>query len=158
MIHFEAGLPLSGLKAQLAIARLAKVGEIQRTLPAEAAVAELADQIPLQVLLRSDRPAEEIRQAADVAGVALIELEEGISEFLPNTPPNPAVAAAAASEPIVDHEEEAAASAAVPVEATESKSKVAQTVRVDIDRLDNLMNLAGELVVNKARLCRSRGR
>jgi two-component system chemotaxis sensor kinase CheA len=31
------------------------------------------------------------------------------------------------------------------------KSKVAETVRVDIDRLDNLMNLAGELVVNKAR-------
>lgn len=33
----------------------------------------------------------------------------------------------------------------------EAKSKVAETVRVDIERLDNLMNLAGELVVNKAR-------
>lgn len=30
-------------------------------------------------------------------------------------------------------------------------SKVSETMRVDIDRLDNLMNLAGELVVNRAR-------
>ncbi len=29
-------------------------------------------------------------------------------------------------------------------------SKVAETMRVDIDRLDNLMNLAGELIVNRA--------
>ena len=43
--------------------------------------------------------------------------------------------------------------APVPAEAkaTESKAKVAETVRVEIDRLDNLLNLAGELVVNKAR-------
>ena len=30
-------------------------------------------------------------------------------------------------------------------------AKVAETMRVDIDRLDNLMNLVGELVVNRAR-------
>ena len=35
--------------------------------------------------------------------------------------------------------------------AGDAKSKVVETVRVDIERLDNLMNLAGELVVNKAR-------
>lgn len=33
----------------------------------------------------------------------------------------------------------------------ESQSKVVETVRVDIQRLDRLMNLAGELVVNRAR-------
>ncbi len=32
-----------------------------------------------------------------------------------------------------------------------AKTKAAETLRVDIDRLDNLMNLAGELVVNRAR-------
>jgi two-component system, chemotaxis family, sensor kinase CheA len=35
--------------------------------------------------------------------------------------------------------------------AIESQSKVVETVRVDIQRLDRLMNLAGELVVNRAR-------
>jgi len=32
------------------------------------------------------------------------------------------------------------------------RAKVGQTMRVDIDRLDNLMNLTGELVLNRARL------
>jgi two-component system chemotaxis sensor kinase CheA len=44
-------------------------------------------------------------------------------------------------------------SAAVPKPAT----KVAETMRVDIERLDNLMNLAGELVVNRARFVQFAG-
>lgn len=48
--------------------------------------------------------------------------------------------------------EETPARESVPGTAGESsKSRVIDTVRVDIDRLDNLMNLAGELIVNKAR-------
>ena len=149
LIHFEPGLPLVDLKAQLAVARLAALGVVQRTLPGEKELARLADQMPLQVLLESERSAEEIRQAADVAGVALIEVEEGACEFLPS-------AAAKPMAPSVDLEEEVATTAAIPiataaVEPTEAKAKLAETVRVDIDRLDNLMNLAGELVVNKAR-------
>lgn len=35
---------------------------------------------------------------------------------------------------------------------TASKNKLSQTVRVDIERLDNLMNLVGELVINRTRL------
>ena len=31
------------------------------------------------------------------------------------------------------------------------KAKIAETIRVDSDRLDHLMNLAGELVITKAR-------
>jgi two-component system chemotaxis sensor kinase CheA len=147
LIHFEAGLPLLDLKAQLALARLAEIGAIQRTAPAEPELGRLAEQIPLQILLQTERLAEEIRLAADVAGAALIELEEGVSEFLPTAPAKQA--APAAPEAPVEHEDEVAA--VVTAEPAEGKSKVAETVRVDIDRLDNLMNLAGELVVNKAR-------
>lgn len=46
--------------------------------------------------------------------------------------------------------EEAPAKVAAPA-AIETTGKVAETVRVEIDRLDHLMNLAGELVINKAR-------
>ena len=46
----------------------------------------------------------------------------------------------------------APAPAAKPVVAAEArKPKVAETVRVDVDRLDNLMNLAGELVISRSR-------
>jgi len=36
--------------------------------------------------------------------------------------------------------------------AAPAKNKLSQTVRVDIERLDNLMNLVGELVINRTRL------
>ena len=42
--------------------------------------------------------------------------------------------------------------------ADKASAKVAETMRVDIDRLDNLMNLAGELVVNRARFQQISGR
>ena len=35
--------------------------------------------------------------------------------------------------------------------ATSRKPKIAETIRVESDRLDHLMNLAGELVITKAR-------
>jgi two-component system chemotaxis sensor kinase CheA len=48
----------------------------------------------------------------------------------------------------------AAAQAAPPLAGPKperAKSKIAETIRVDSDRLDHLMNLAGELVITKAR-------
>ncbi|MEK6235892.1 MAG: hypothetical protein N2C14_14380, partial [Planctomycetales bacterium] len=38
-----------------------------------------------------------------------------------------------------------------PSSRSKSPTRVAETMRVDIERLDNLLNLAGELVVNRAR-------
>ena len=40
---------------------------------------------------------------------------------------------------------------AEPTPSIEPRKKVAETVRVDVDRLDQLMNLAGELVISKSR-------
>ena len=53
-------------------------------------------------------------------------------------------------------EKERVASSAAESEAAagagdRASSKIAETMRVDIDRLDHLMNLAGELVINRAR-------
>jgi two-component system chemotaxis sensor kinase CheA len=39
-------------------------------------------------------------------------------------------------------------------ESTQSRNKPTETIRVDIDRLDQLMNLTGQLVINKARFGR----
>ncbi len=41
---------------------------------------------------------------------------------------------------------------AAPKKSTESAKKASQTVRVDIGRLDKMMNLVGELVIGKARI------
>lgn len=49
-------------------------------------------------------------------------------------------------------DEVAAVSEADNIVGSKKVSKIKQTVRVDIDRLDNLMNLVGELVMHKGRL------
>ncbi|CFX66112.1 Signal transduction histidine kinase, core [Syntrophomonas zehnderi OL-4] len=53
-----------------------------------------------------------------------------------------------------ENKSEVASSAATANDADNNKKahKIKQTVRVDIDRLDNLMNLVGELVMHKGRL------
>jgi two-component system chemotaxis sensor kinase CheA len=159
VIRFESGLPLLDLKAELAIARLAEVGTVLRTLPAVPDLARLDDQTAFQVLMETDRPLDEVRQAADVAGVALIELDEGAADFLAAvsqsivfdaSPSQPSKIDPPTNVQIEEPEAEVAAPVAV-TEPAEAKAKLAETVRVDIERLDNLMNLAGELVVNKAR-------
>jgi len=52
------------------------------------------------------------------------------------------------------------AEAAKPAEANKQRTppKVGETIRVDLERLDQLMNLGGELVINKARLTQIHGR
>jgi two-component system, chemotaxis family, sensor kinase CheA len=52
-------------------------------------------------------------------------------------PPKPAVASAGAS---------------TPPNAEQKRSSIHQTIRVDIERLDSLLNLVGELVINRTRI------
>lgn len=71
--------------------------------------------------------------------------------------PAPAPAAAAAPAPAAKLAAKPAAKPAAkapakPAAAAEKKHHASQSVRVDIEKLDNLMNLVGELVINKVRL------
>jgi two-component system, chemotaxis family, sensor kinase CheA len=67
-------------------------------------------------------------------------LEEGLKVSGPAPVPAPAAVNGPGSEP-----------AAAKPAAVAAKGKIAETIRVDSDRLDHLMNLAGELVITKAR-------
>jgi two-component system chemotaxis sensor kinase CheA len=169
VVHFEPDLPLADLKAELVLTRVSEIGTVRDTQPARSALGNLPELRLLQVLLTTDHPAEEIRAIADVDGVETVEIEEGTNEFAAVGPAvvlavEPAVVAvmeSAASDlhqargrAAPEHDAGAAQSPTVTAatgEAGDARSKVVETVRVDIGRLDNLMNLAGELVVNKAR-------
>lgn len=63
--------------------------------------------------------------------------------------PTPVSAAKSAAKPAA---KPAAKAPAKPAPAAEKKHHASQSVRVDIEKLDNLMNLVGELVINKVRL------
>lgn len=126
VIHFQPGIQLPDLKAELVLARLATVGTLVSCEPSAETLRGRADLRMLAVKLSSSADQQAIQAAADADGVDRIEL---------------GIAAAPATETLA-----AAGPAAAPT--------VVETVRVDVQRLDDLMNLAGELVVNRARFAR----
>ncbi|EAQ81446.1 chemotaxis protein CheA [Blastopirellula marina] len=69
-------------------------------------------------------------------------------EPTPAVPASPTKVAAAAPKP---PSPAASPGAAARPKGVDSSSKPAETLRVDIERLDQLMNLAGQLVINRAR-------
>jgi two-component system, chemotaxis family, sensor kinase CheA len=170
-VRLEPELPLSDVKAELICNRLTELGTVLATRPSPGEFHRLEETPLLQLVVESERSAGELRSAADVDGVASMEVEEGIEDLSawPVTDEAPVLQKEppAASEPADAAGEEAARPAAtvpdVPAasvadtqastagEVQESRSLVAETLRVDVDRLDHLMNLAGELVVNQAR-------
>jgi len=163
LVQFESNLALADLKAELVLTRLSAVADIRQTHPPRETLPEIVELRSLQVLLHTARASDDIRSAADVDGVELIEIFAGETSLesqptvapapIPEAEPKPAptVAAPELAPPADVPEAAAPVGIAAVSDATGDKSKVVETVRVDIARLDNLMNLAGELVVNRAR-------
>jgi two-component system chemotaxis sensor kinase CheA len=171
--YLQRNIELPHLKAELIAMRLEELGELAKVSPPLEACQQMASLGTLQVWLRTAATESQVRSAADVAGVDLLEIEAVGDEW--EEPDQPVAAspshdreeeATVSAKAASTHPEETARPAAasthgessreLPKEAPESvvadsKSKVVETVRVDIDRLDRLMNLTGELVVNRAR-------
>jgi len=122
-LHFAPGLAMADIKAELVLARLATLGTVIETIPPASEFAAQAELRSLEVVLRTAAAGGAIAIAADVDGVARVELD------IP-PPERPAAAVAAAS--------------------SETTAAI-ETMRVDVERLDVLMNLVGELVVTRAR-------
>ncbi len=165
IIYFDRNIELPELKAELILARVRELAEITRLSPAIQDIASLVELRTLQIWVRTVRSDAELRAVAEVVGVELLEIDAvesetsvlvatdavgftptGVAPGLRNEISMPPVAANAFTAPT-----EPVPSVDVPTHTSEGPSKVAETVRVDIQRLDKLMNLAGELVVNRAR-------
>ena len=128
-IVFEPNLPLVGLKAQLLCSKLANLGEVRYLDPPAADIETLEEIATIEFRRRhrqdaGSRAAICCRSRASNS-VAIEPLERApfaSRDALPTAPP---------AEPGV---------------------KPAETLRVDIERLDQLMNLAGQLAIGKARM------
>ncbi|HZQ82067.1 MAG TPA: chemotaxis protein CheA [Gaiellaceae bacterium] len=116
---------MPSVRAFQTIAALADHGEVLASAPAEAAVEQFGGDT-IEVWLASDHEADTIQASAaavpDVASATTTELSAPKAEAAPEA-------------------------AAAPVR--ERKSNGAATVRVDAERLDQLMHLMGELVVHR---------
>ncbi len=153
---------LKAARAYMVVNRLEEMGDIIKTEPSVEALENEEFGMEFSVFIGSSSPSEEIRQAAlkisDVASVDLREVRSGSSESARPDEPEPR---AARSEPVRPEAPKAepakpeapkAAVGGAPAAKAEGSKKASQTVRVDIGRLDKLMNLVGELVIGRARI------
>lgn len=168
VIFLQAGLPLAGLKAGLLYERLSHTGEICYFDPPRDKLEELdqLDRVCFGVV--TEQPAEVVRRQLEAGGVDRVVFEPfGVADSSPatlgqQTPPpqactRPPVAEKRASQPPGggkpnDRRADQAARRAPAASTADSAARPNETLRVDIGRLDRLMNLAGELVINRAQL------
>ncbi len=145
--YFSPTLELPELKAELILARITELGTVLRISPTRDDWASVAALGTFQLWVRTNRTDRELRGAAEVIGVDLLEVDsvsdDSFAEESAGT-----VDSEVSTPPVHPMQVPLAPATAASVE---GKSVVAETLRVDIERLDRLMNLAGELIVNRAR-------
>ena len=165
-VELRPGLPMAEMKAELIVTRLASLGAIIDCQPPRGSFAEASKLELLEVILATTATATDIETAAHADGVTAVFAEAvpaGSRAVTMET-----AAAPLASEPDdMEADEQAelrqpttettmtSATDAAPIRGDSNAARgpaLVETVRVDVDRLDVLLNLTGELVVNRARL------
>jgi len=177
IVLFEDQLQLKDLKAQSIAAALGNLGEVKATRPS---LDELGDDDfdAFDVIVNTTHSIDQMIEASMLEGVTEIEirvprepdrkplakvtLPKILAALNPSGFTTPSLTNPSAtvldevSETALDSPSNEPLGEPVPKESLTSKptkktlSKVVDTMRVDIGRLDLLMNLAGELVVNRA--------
>ncbi len=166
---------LKSARSYMVMNALEELGEVIRTIPPAEDLEQEAFERSFEVILITGSEEEQIREA--VLGISEIEsadtqiinlgvastpqppqsstpvVEQKSAETAPATAPAPTPApksSAPANKPAPPAAGGGQSSAANA--AAQKKSHAGQSVRVDIEKLDTLMNLMGELVINKVRL------
>ncbi len=166
VIHINAHVTLKEIKARSVASLLDDLGEIKATRPDLAELEEAHELLVFDVILFTEHSPQRIIEVALVDGVDAIDVRQPRDSEAPSIATSrdrPQAVAPSTSEPDGPETEgdsiagkdpgEGSAQTDVPPESTSPKAtgnKISETMRVDIDRLDQLMSLAGELVVNRA--------
>ncbi len=153
-VTLDKGCLLKAARAFIIFQILERNSEI---LKAEPKVEDIEDEKfddRFTVIVVSKEPAaffdKEINSVAEVSGVQVISLEAGM---LVGVQDGAAGDADSSKDSETSVQEEGTAKTAVAADASKGKAqKTGKTVRVDIDRLDVLMNLVSELIIVKTRL------
>ena len=139
-VRVVPGCPMKGVRAFMVARALEELGEIVGSRPSaeDLEKEQFGDTFSLIVLSRED-PDRLRNTAASILDVAAVEVaawkEEASHEGEGEPPPE-------------------SRTSQEPQGAAEGQRRVSQTVRVDVERLDELMNLVGELVIDRIRLMR----
>ena len=133
---------LKAARAYMVVNRLEELGEIYKAVPSTEALEKEEFEFDFEIFVATTSSAEDVKTTLEKIGdVQTVEVTELKAEEMAAAPA-PEAQAAPAPKP----------AAAAPAAPKKDAKKAAQTVRVDIGRLDKLMNLVGELVISRARI------
>jgi len=143
---------LKSARSYMVMNTLDQMGDVIKSVPPAEDLEQEKFEHSFDVAVVTDAEAKAIEEALmSISEIEKVEVTDAAKEMEAAAAPSPASAANALPVP-------AASKAAVPANkktkalAPEKKLKSGQSVRVDIEKLDTLLNLVGELVINKVRL------
>lgn len=171
VITFRDGLPLADLKARLIVNKLSAIGEVIDCDPPIDEAGSFEDMRIFSLTLVTSHSLDDVRRTVKVDGVESIDIQSGqaITLLQPQTDPSQPAAKVPLTNTISTPAPESelnlvSAPVSAPVSAAGSEKVEAtppgdrgikessnQTIRVETERLDQLMNLTGELVIADAR-------
>ena len=136
---------LKAARSVMVMHALDEVGDVIKSIPSAEDLEQEKFELSFDVVVASSDDAESVQNAVDTVS----EIEDiAVEELDPDKIGKGGDAAPAAAPAAPAKKEGAKKPAAAPAK----KQHQSQSVRVDIEKLDTLMNLMGELVINKVRL------
>lgn len=152
-VSLRAGCLLKSARVYMVMNSLDQLGDVIKTVPPAEELEKENFELVFSAVILTESDPEKIKQAVlsisevDAADVSPINLSDSPAVPADSTPTAAATVTAAGdpgpkAEGTVEH---------APAGA-DKRPRGGQSVRVDIDKLDSLLNLVGELVINKTRL------
>lgn len=149
-ISLREGCLLKSARSYMVMNALDEIGDVIKSIPIVEELEKENFGLTFQVIVVTGSEADKIQQA--VLSISEIEHAVVIPCVLPDVPNTPMATTVTKVEQQSDAVVERNITAVATPTIVDKKNKSGQSVRVDIDKLDTLLNLVGELVINKTRL------
>ena len=157
-VTLSASCVLKSARSYMVMNALDQLGEVVKSVPPAEDLEQEKFENSFDVVVVTDSEQKAVEDAIlSISEVETVEITNAAEEVQAASAPAPEAAApAAANVPAVAAPSAPAPKSAAPPAkkpaADTKKLKSGQSVRVDIEKLDTLLNLMGELVINKVRL------
>ena len=143
---------LKAARSVMVMHALDEIGDVIKSVPPAEDLEQEKFERSFDVVIATSADTEAVKNAVDtvseIEDIGVEELDpDALGKQIEPAPAAPAAAAAPAAKKAAAPAKKEGAKAAAP-----KKQHQSQSVRVDIEKLDTLMNLMGELVINKVRL------
>lgn len=147
--HFTQDSMFLSIRSFQVLGEMSGLGEVLASSPTQEEIEQEKAGPLMQVVLMGNATPDAIKAAVEsVEDVESAEVEDFVYEpptEMPEPEPVAAVAPAVETEPAATTEQDSGAQ-------KEKSAKSSQTVRIDVERLDSLMNAIGELVIDRTRM------